>query len=87
MKTNLSNLPKLSDHGIKLNGPMTALQMIGYWTALQQWHVLFELKLKEKLEDAQRKEFGVGDWPYEYGRNKATQQLINEILNNPKESK
>lgn len=40
----------------------------------------FEQILKEDLVILQFKEFGVGDWPYEYGRNKGKQELVKEIL-------
>jgi hypothetical protein len=83
MKTTLETFPKYHgkyypDHKQGVNLSEKELAEIGKEAIA--WRSAFEQELKDRLEDAQRKEFGVGDWPYEYGRNKATQALITEIL-------
>ena len=47
---------------------------------IDQWFLALQQELTEKLEEAKRKEFGFGDWPYQYGRIKATQELLESFL-------
>jgi hypothetical protein len=72
MKTNMSHIPKLSDHGIILNGPISGQQMVSYWSALQQWSSCFGFELTQMLEEAETR--GNSD----YWRSRA--DILREIL-------
>jgi len=51
VKTNCSNLPKLSDFGINPEGgAMSGHQMVAYWNALKDWHTSFDLELIAKYQ-------------------------------------
>jgi hypothetical protein len=75
MSIPLPVFPKLTD--FIENGAFKALS---YFKAVDAWREATEKELRERLEDAKRKEFGVGDWPFEAGRNKASQDIFTEIL-------
>jgi hypothetical protein len=47
---------------------------------IDQWFLALQLELTQLLDEAKLREFGVGGWPYEYGRIKATQELLESLL-------
>lgn len=81
----LKPFPKFTDfleNPLDKHGHMSAPQFkaLSYFKAVEAWRKESIAELNKMLEETKIKEFGVGDWPYESGRNKGIQETLETVI-------